>query len=191
MPPPASSRAAITTTARQGHTNPSNQIELITLEPKWLRWWWWCGRCACMTCLSTPHSSHAMNERQCVHRNKVAERLGVRLPATPPPLPRPNGGRYTSTLQTTGSQNWLTQTSKTTMMPKTKGLPTTSEHSVESKHRARCTKPCRTSHTTVVNDERGHSPQAKARMNGQRDQHRACQHPCPRRTRHSLHLGKC
>ena len=48
------------------------------------RRWWWCGRCACMTCLSMPHSSHAMSW--------VAGHLRVRLPATPPPLPRPNGG---------------------------------------------------------------------------------------------------
>ena len=37
-----------------------------------------------MTCLSMPHSSHAMNW--------VAGHLGVRLLATPPPLLRPNGG---------------------------------------------------------------------------------------------------
>ena len=43
-----------------------------------------CGRCACMTCLSMPHS--------CLHLIMVPGHLGVRLPATPAPLLRPNGG---------------------------------------------------------------------------------------------------
>ena len=46
-------------------------------------WWLWCGRLACMTCLSMPHS--------CLQRIRVACHVGVRLPATPPRLPRPSG----------------------------------------------------------------------------------------------------
>ena len=61
-------------------------VSATRLEPKWLRrwWWWWSGRVACMTCLSMPYSS--------MHLIQVAGHLGVRLPATPLPLPRPNGG---------------------------------------------------------------------------------------------------
>ena len=44
-----------------------------------VRWWWWFGRVAYMTCLSMPHS--------CMQLIRVAGHLGVRLPATPPPLP--------------------------------------------------------------------------------------------------------
>ena len=38
------------------------------------------GRCACMTCLSMPHSRMQLIQ--------VAGHVGVTLPATPPPLPR-------------------------------------------------------------------------------------------------------
>ena len=79
------------------------------LEPKWLRrWWWWWGReeevrggrggggvwvvvvvrTLCSTCVSL-HT-----RRRCMHLIRVAGHLGVRLPATPPPLPRPNGGGH-------------------------------------------------------------------------------------------------
>ena len=53
----------------------------------WCLWWLWCGRCACMTCLSMPHSSHAMNW--------VAGHLGVRARR---PLLRPDGGGQTLAL---------------------------------------------------------------------------------------------
>ena len=39
-----------------------------------------------MTCLSMPHSRMQLI--------RVAGRLGVRLPATPPPLPSPDGGGH-------------------------------------------------------------------------------------------------
>ena len=49
--------------------------------------WWWCGRVAHMTCLSMPNAR--------MHLIRVAEHLGVRLLASPPPGPqRPeDGGR--------------------------------------------------------------------------------------------------
>ena len=57
MPPPASSRAAITTTARQGHVKLGNQNELITLEQDGALWWLWCGRDALRVCLFKRASS--------------------------------------------------------------------------------------------------------------------------------------
>ena len=57
-------------------------------------WWWWFGRAACMTCLSIPYSR--------VHLIRVAGHLQVRLPATPPPPPRPDGGQTLALCRCTG-----------------------------------------------------------------------------------------
>ena len=78
------------------HQNDSMNLETTSGEEKtraaaavvvggggrWL-WWLWCGRLASMACLSMPHSS--------MHLIREASHLGVRLPATPPPLLRPDG----------------------------------------------------------------------------------------------------
>ena len=47
-------------------------------------WWWWCGPLC--------YTRESVLPRALLHLIRVAEHLGVKLPASPPPLPRPDGG---------------------------------------------------------------------------------------------------
>ena len=116
--PPAWGRACFNSPKWGGGSSPvkSEPPQIVSML---LLLWWWYGRVACMTCLCNTAACTELGGR-----SPGSQTPGD--PATPSP---PYWWGYPSTLLSTGSQNCLTQTSKTTMMPKTKGLPTTSEHS--------------------------------------------------------------